>query len=95
MYFIIYLLFELRHFFHYFILIPFSHIHIFSPLALILKFTQITLHMMFEVVFFFFLSQGHIKLADFGLCTGLKKAHRTEFYREISPSDMKDFSEEN
>lgn len=37
-------------------------------------------------------SKGHIKLADFGLCTGLKKAHRTEFYREISPSDMKDFT---
>ena len=40
----------------------------------------------------FFSFKGHIKLADFGLCTGLKKAHRTEFYREISPSDMKDFS---
>jgi hypothetical protein len=25
--------------------------------------------------------QGHIKLSDFGLCTGLKKAHRTDFYR--------------
>ncbi|XP_015771185.1 PREDICTED: serine/threonine-protein kinase 38-like [Acropora digitifera] len=37
-------------------------------------------------------SKGHIKLADFGLCTGLKKAHRTDFYREISPSDMKDFT---
>lgn len=37
-------------------------------------------------------SKGHIKLADFGLCTGLKKAHRTEFYREILPTDMKDFS---
>ncbi|KAK2569134.1 Serine/threonine-protein kinase 38-like [Acropora cervicornis] len=39
-------------------------------------------------------SKGHIKLADFGLCTGLKKAHRTDFYREISPSDMKDFSKD-
>lgn len=28
-------------------------------------------------------SQGHIKLSDFGLCTGLKKAHSTEFYRGI------------
>ncbi|KXJ27037.1 serine/threonine-protein kinase 38 [Exaiptasia diaphana] len=37
-------------------------------------------------------SRGHIKLADFGLCTGLKKAHRTEFYREICPSDIKDFA---
>jgi serine/threonine kinase 38 len=26
-------------------------------------------------------SKGHIKLSDFGLCTGLKKAHRTDFYR--------------
>lgn len=26
---------------------------------------------------------GHIKLSDFGLCTGLKKAHRTEFYRHL------------
>jgi len=28
-------------------------------------------------------AEGHIKLSDFGLCTGLKKAHRTEFYREL------------
>ncbi|CAF4426436.1 unnamed protein product, partial [Adineta steineri] len=28
-------------------------------------------------------AKGHIKLSDFGLCTGLKKAHRTEFYRDI------------
>ena len=46
----------------------------------------------FFISSFFCISKGHIKLADFGLCTGLKKAHRTEFYREISPSDMKDFS---
>ena len=26
-------------------------------------------------------SKGHIKLSDFGLCTGLKKSHRTEYYR--------------
>lgn len=26
-------------------------------------------------------ANGHIKLADFGLCTGLKDSHRTEFYR--------------
>eukprot|EP00116_Pleurobrachia_bachei_P005019 sb/3465281/ len=30
---------------------------------------------------------GHIKLSDFGLATGLKKAHRTEFYRDLSVSD--------
>ncbi|KAL7674171.1 hypothetical protein ACOME3_000451 [Neoechinorhynchus agilis] len=29
-------------------------------------------------------ARGHIKLSDFGLCTGLKKAHRTEFYRGIT-----------
>ncbi|KAL7985252.1 hypothetical protein Chor_003822 [Crotalus horridus] len=36
-------------------------------------------------------SKGHVKLSDFGLCTGLKKAHRTEFYRNLSynlPSDF-------
>ena len=27
--------------------------------------------------------QGHIKLTDFGLCTGLKKSHRTDYYRVI------------
>eukprot|EP00038_Savillea_parva_P027964 m.62496 g.62496 ORF g.62496 m.62496 type:complete len:501 (-) comp8092_c0_seq1:65-1567(-) len=26
-------------------------------------------------------SRGHVKLSDFGLCTGLKAAHRTDFYR--------------
>merc|ERR1719216_492771 len=25
-------------------------------------------------------ASGHIKLSDFGLCTGLKKSHRTDFY---------------
>ena len=29
-------------------------------------------------------SRGHIKLSDFGLCTGLKKSHRTDFYRDLS-----------
>ena len=28
--------------------------------------------------------QGHVKLSDFGLCTGLKRAHRTDFYRDLS-----------
>jgi hypothetical protein len=28
--------------------------------------------------------QGHIKLSDFGLCTGLKQAHRTDFYRPVT-----------
>eukprot|EP00118_Oscarella_pearsei_P002100 m.9490 g.9490 ORF g.9490 m.9490 type:complete len:455 (+) comp21386_c0_seq1:59-1423(+) len=32
-------------------------------------------------------SKGHLKLADFGLCTGLKKAHRTDFYRDLTSSD--------
>ena len=29
-------------------------------------------------------ARGHIKLSDFGLCTGLKKSHRTDFYRDLS-----------
>jgi len=36
--------------------------------------------------------KGHIKLSDFGLCTGLKKAHRTEFYRDIQSMRPQDFS---
>eukprot|EP00092_Neocalanus_flemingeri_P020024 GFUD01021684.1.p1 GENE.GFUD01021684.1~~GFUD01021684.1.p1 ORF type:complete len:476 (-),score=105.51 GFUD01021684.1:132-1559(-) len=28
-------------------------------------------------------SKGHVKLSDFGLCTGLKKSHRTEYYRDL------------
>jgi len=39
-------------------------------------------------------ASGHIKLSDFGLCTGLKKSHRTEFYRDLSHAAIKlsDFS---
>ncbi len=36
-------------------------------------------------------ANGHVKLSDFGLCTGLKKSHRTDFYRDLSqvkPSDL-------
>ena len=29
-------------------------------------------------------ARGHLKLSDFGLCTGLKKSHRTDFYRDLS-----------
>lgn len=32
-------------------------------------------------------ARGHIKLSDFGLCTGLKKSHRTEFYRDLSQGE--------
>eukprot|EP00039_Didymoeca_costata_P001402 m.52255 g.52255 ORF g.52255 m.52255 type:complete len:513 (-) comp10779_c0_seq1:129-1667(-) len=28
--------------------------------------------------------EGHVKLSDFGLCTGLKMAHRTIYYRSLS-----------
>ena len=35
--------------------------------------------------------QGHIKLSDFGLCTGLKKSHRTEFYKDLSQAKPSDF----
>ena len=27
--------------------------------------------------------QGHIVLSDFGLCTGLKKSHQTDYYRTL------------
>ena len=37
-------------------------------------------------------ASGHIKLSDFGLCTGLKKSHRTEFYRDLSQVKPSDFS---
>ena len=37
-------------------------------------------------------AKGHIKLSDFGLCTGLKKSHRTEFYRDLSQAKTSDFS---
>jgi len=40
------------------------------------------------------LFQGHVKLSDFGLCTGLKKAHRTEFYRNLNHSLPSDFSKQ-
>ncbi|VDM49742.1 unnamed protein product [Toxocara canis] len=36
-------------------------------------------------------AKGHIKLSDFGLCTGLKKAHRTEHYRNWPSQLPKDF----
>ncbi|XP_072046813.1 serine/threonine-protein kinase tricornered-like, partial [Amphiura filiformis] len=36
-------------------------------------------------------AKGHIKLSDFGLCTGLKKAHRTDFYRDLSRAHPSDF----
>jgi serine/threonine kinase 38 len=35
-------------------------------------------------------SRGHIKLSDFGLCTGLKKSHRTEYYRNIVSGEEAD-----
>merc|ERR1711953_1365387 len=37
-------------------------------------------------------SRGHVKLSDFGLCTGLKKSHRTEFYKTFSQVKPSDFS---
>jgi len=37
-------------------------------------------------------ARGHIKLSDFGLCTGLKKSHRTDFYRDLSQARPSDFS---
>merc|ERR1712170_226194 len=34
-------------------------------------------------------ASGHIKLSDFGLCTGLKKSHRTDFYKNLSHAAIK------
>ncbi|XP_077302381.1 serine/threonine-protein kinase tricornered-like [Arctopsyche grandis] len=36
-------------------------------------------------------ARGHIKLSDFGLCTGLKQSHRTDFYRDLSRATPSDF----
>uniref|UniRef100_A0AC34RJ78 Serine/threonine protein kinase n=1 Tax=Panagrolaimus sp. JU765 TaxID=591449 RepID=A0AC34RJ78_9BILA len=36
-------------------------------------------------------AKGHIKLSDFGLCTGLKKIHRTELYRNWPSQLPSDF----
>ncbi|XP_072396512.1 serine/threonine-protein kinase tricornered isoform X2 [Diabrotica undecimpunctata] len=36
-------------------------------------------------------AKGHLKLSDFGLCTGLKKSHRTDFYRDLSQAKPSDF----
>ncbi|CAI8049436.1 Serine/threonine-protein kinase 38-like [Geodia barretti] len=35
-------------------------------------------------------AKGHIKLSDFGLCTGLKRGHRTDFYRDLNNVDLSD-----
>nr|CAH7723050.1 unnamed protein product [Callosobruchus chinensis] len=32
-------------------------------------------------------AKGHLKLSDFGLCTGLKKSHRTDFYSTVGTPD--------
>lgn len=39
--------------------------------------------------------QGHVKLSDFGLCTGLKKAHCTDFYKNLNHSLPSDFSKQS
>ncbi|PAA55257.1 hypothetical protein BOX15_Mlig011735g1 [Macrostomum lignano] len=36
--------------------------------------------------------RGHLKLSDFGLCTGLKKSHRTDFYKNLSKAEPADFA---
>ncbi|KAL5007847.1 hypothetical protein ScPMuIL_016653 [Solemya velum] len=40
-------------------------------------------------------ARGHIKLSDFGLCTGLKKSHRTEFYKDLSQRKIEDYANSN
>jgi len=37
-------------------------------------------------------AKGHIKLSDFGLCTGLQKSHRTDYYRDLSNIESSDFT---
>jgi len=37
-------------------------------------------------------ARGHVKLSDFGLCTGLKKSHRTDFYSDLSNVSPTDFT---
>uniref|UniRef100_M3ZRN5 non-specific serine/threonine protein kinase n=1 Tax=Xiphophorus maculatus TaxID=8083 RepID=M3ZRN5_XIPMA len=40
-------------------------------------------------------ARGHVKLSDFGLCTGLKKAHRTDFYKNLNHSLPSDLSKQS
>ena len=37
-------------------------------------------------------SRGHVKLSDFGLCTGLQKSHRTDYYRGLEHVTAEDFT---
>jgi len=37
-------------------------------------------------------SRGHVKLSDFGLCTGLQKSHRTDYYRGLQHVTAEDFT---
>lgn len=37
-------------------------------------------------------AKGHIKLSDFGLCTGLQKSHQTAFYRDLSKVEKSGFT---
>lgn len=54
-------------------------------------FVVLTLYCVIKVLLCFTFLQGHLKLSDFGLCTGLKKAHRTEFYKDLSQALPSDF----
>ncbi|UYV76272.1 STK38 [Cordylochernes scorpioides] len=38
-------------------------------------------------------ARGHLKLSDFGLCTGLKTSHRTDFYRNLALAKPSELSE--
>ena len=37
-------------------------------------------------------ARGHVKLSDFGLCTGLQRSHRTDYYRDLSQVAAADFT---
>lgn len=39
-------------------------------------------------------TKGHIKLSDFGLCTGMKKSHRTDFYKDLTYSNTSNFGKD-
>ena len=38
-------------------------------------------------------SRGHVKLADFGLCTGMKKSHSTQYYKHLITQSRADSPE--
>ena len=56
-----------------------------------MKCSCVTICCCMSVFVFSLIHKGHIKLSDFGLCTGLKKSHRTDFYKDLSLAKPSDF----